>query len=67
MKKEFHEVSEKKKALNNLNVSFDKSILLKNIYYNYPKNKNFVFSDLNFQLNKFESVGLMKVEVGKQH
>ena len=60
LKKEFHEVSEKKpKALNNLNVSFDKSILLKNIYYNYPKNKNFVFFDLNFQLNKFESVGLM--------
>lgn len=60
LKKEFHEISEKKtKTFNNINVSFDKNILLKNIYYNYPKNKNFVFSDLNFQLNKFESIGLM--------
>ena len=60
LKKEFYEISEKKtKTLNNINVSFDKNILLKNIYYNYPKNKNFVFSDLNFQLNKFESIGLM--------
>ena len=32
---------------------------MKNIYYNYPKNKNFLFSDLNFQLNKSESIGLM--------
>lgn len=60
LKKEFYEISKKKtKTFNNINVSFDKNILLKNIYYNYPKNKNFVFSDLNFQLNKFESIGLM--------
>ena len=60
LKKKFYKISEKKtKTLNNINVSFDKNILLKNIYYNYPKNKNFVFSDLNFQLNKFESIGLM--------
>lgn len=60
LKKEFYEVSEKKtKTVNSINISFDKNILLKNIYYNYPKNKNFVFSDLNFQLNKSESIGLM--------
>lgn len=60
LKKEFHGIIEKKtQTLNNINVSFDKNILLKNIYYNYPKNKNFLFSDLNFQLNKFESIGLM--------
>ena len=61
LKKEFFEkeVEYNKDKTNKPNISFDKKITLKNIYYNYPKNKNFVFSNLNFELKKNETIGLM--------
>jgi ATP-binding cassette, subfamily B, bacterial PglK len=59
LKSEFFEKELNVEKINSINnISFDKVIKLRNIHYDYP-NKNKVFSDLNFELKKNESVGLM--------
>ncbi len=59
LKKEFYEEEKKIQSVKNVKISFKNNIIFKNIYYSYPKKKDFLFSNLNFKLNKNESIGLM--------
>ena len=59
LKKEFFEKDLIKiEDIPTTNILFKKDIKLRNIHYQYP-NKNIVFSNLNFELKKNESIGLM--------